>query len=743
MKFKIKLNRIPMIRAILLFIFLFGGNVFSQALIRVNRLWGEVVDNGGNKGITYDASNLNLFADYNAFGCRFQGTEGFFSGYICIATDNWNGNNAVFSPIESDQPSGNIVVPLENYARYANPTYTVTSAGQIATPPSNDLGGATVDPSKCIGTSDQTVTVTNKYSCGITVQRKVLAWSQNLNNNYTIFDLTFENDTNITFNNFYVFLHSGEYPFVSADGNSPAVAAVDQYATTPRKWYHYYGARTTDSLRVYYYYSSDDPESPGDRIGQPLTAQTVNGKRGRLLDYSYTFVATLHASAQPYTPSASYSGSIDPNDVDDVNQPSVTTVANMQNVLNLPLFSSSYNPVGGDADKYYQLLSGSSSLSSEDMTGSDVRPGHHRKNFDEGGKNAPGGEPGVSPLVNSFESMITSYGPYTFEPGQRIRIVTATGIAGMSRDKATQVGEAWYADTKNNTSTLSDPPNIPDARTGYFPSNFVFPDGATETDKKKDRWVSTGVDSIHITVSKAKWNFMHNYEIPTTPPPPTNLSVTGTGAGVKLEWSDPAAEGTPNFLGYRVMKKLGRDDTTYYHEIFRSDTTDNKNTNSFTDSRIRVGAFYYYYVQAMVKVPVTDNDAYPSERGKTIYSGRVYFYNNSEVIGQGLVNETGDLDKIAIVPNPFNWKDPNLRGYNITNPANLQIAFFELPKRVTIRIFTEAGSLVKTIEHSGDFGNEYWNMTNEYGQTIASGIYIVLFQTPDGGTSFQKLVVAR
>ena len=145
----------------------------------------------------------------------------------------------------------------------------------------------------------------------------------------------------------------------------------------------------------------------------------------------------------------------------------------------------------------------------------------------------------------------------------------------------------------------------------------------------------------------------------------------------------------------------------------------------------------------MVKVPVTDNDAYPSERGKTIYSGRVYFYNNSEVIGQGLVNETGDLDKIAIVPNPFNWKDPNLRGYNITNPANLQIAFFELPKRVTIRIFTEAGSLVKTIEHSGDFGNEYWNMTNEYGQTIASGIYIVLFQTPDGGTSFQKLVVAR
>ncbi len=739
MKIIKKINQTPVIRAALLIIFICAGNVFSQALVRVNRLWGEVTENGGNKGVNYTNGDLNLFADYNAFGCRFQGTEGYFSGFVCIATDNWNGNQAVFSPIDKSQPNGKVVSPLTNYARYADPNYTIISEGQTTTPPANDLGGATVDPSNCIGTSDQTISVTNKYPNGVTVQRKVLAWGQRLDNNYSIIDLTFSNDTNITFTNFYVFLHSGEYPLVKADGNNPSVAAVDQYANsnTPRKWYHYYGAKTTDSLRVYYFYSSDDPENTGDRIGQPLTVQG-----GRLLDYNYTFVATLHASAAPYNPSGTMVNNVDQNDQNDMNQPTLTTVANMQNTLNLGLFNSTYDPTGTDASNYYKLIAGIN-LVGDQMTGADVRPGNHEVNADNTGKVAPGGEAGVSPLVNTFESMITCYGPYTFAPGQKIRIVTATGIAGISREKATEVGEKWYADTKNGTNTLTDPPNLPDAVKGFYPDNFAFPEGATETDKKKDRWVSTGIDSVHLTVSKAKWNFTHDYQAPVTPPPPSVFTISGTGEGIVLDWSDAAAEAMQNFVGYRVMKKLGNTDTTYYQEVFRSDTTNDKNTSTFTDTKVRVGAFYYYYVQAIARVPAGDANAYPRERGRLIYSGRVYFYNTSEVKGPSFVNSEGNLDKIAMVPNPFNWNDPLLRSYGFSNPSNLQITFYELPKRVTIKIYTESGNLVNTIEHDQDSGSNSWNMTNQNGQTIASGVYVVLFQTPDGGTSFQKLVVVR
>ena len=565
----------------------------------------------------------------------------------------------------------------------------------------------------------------------------MLAWEENLNNNYSVIDLTFTNDASITFTNFYVFLHYGEYPLQEADGTNPSIAAADKYASNaPRKWYHYYGAKTSDTLRIFYNYSSDDPEDAGDRMGQPLTVQG-----GRLLDYDFTFTATLHASVQPYTPSGIMVNNIDQNDKDTLDQPSVTTVANMQNVLNIPQFSSSYDPTSNFGVQYYQLLNGTR-LAGEDMTGADVRPGHHRSNLDEQGKNAPGGEAGISALSNSFESMIESYGPYTFAPGQQIRIVTITGIAGMSRDKAVQVGEQWNNDTKNGTNTLSDPPNLPNPTTGYFPANFVFPENATETDKKKDRWVSTGIDSMNLTVSRAKWNFQHNYQAPATPPPPTSLTVSGTGRGIVLQWSDIAAQSDANFVGYRVMRKLGSTDTTYYKEVFRSDTTADRNINTFTDPNVKVGAFYYYYVQAMETVS-NDPYIYPADRGKIIYSGRVYFYNNTQVIPVALVNSSGDLNKIAIVPNPFNFNDPNLQSYGITNPTNLQITFFELPHAITIKIFTESGNLVTTINHNGDYGSENWNMTNDNGQTIASGIYVVVFQKPDGAVSFQKLIVAR
>lgn len=732
----INTNRMIILRIILLFTFFIVSNINAQdPFIRVNRHWGGVAADGNNKGITYNNTNLLLFADYGAYGCRFQGTEGFFGGFITVGMDNWNSKPAAFSSRGKDIPNGKIVVPLTNYARYDNPTFTVTSAGKTTTPPKNDLGGGIkIDPSKCIGTSDQSVVVTNGFSCGVEVEKKVLAWSQQYHDNYAIIDMTFTNKSTQTFTNFYVFLHDGEYPLQRADGSNPGVAAVDQFANgnSPRKWFHYYGAKISDSLRIWYNYSSDDPENAGDRIGQPLTQQG-----GRLLDKDYTIMATLHASEKPYTPSGNMINNIDANDKDDMNQPKVSTVANMQNNLNLPLFSVTYDPVV-DGPAYYNLMNGQT-LASEDMTGADVRPGHHRKNIDEMGKPAPGGENAISAFSNSFESMIKAYGPYTFAPNQQIRIVKLTGTAGISREKAIEVGKKWYADTKTGTTTLTDPkPNSP---TGSFPSNFVFPAGATETDKKKDKWVSTGIDSVHMTVSRAKYNFMKGYKAPTTPPPPTSLTLTGTSAGITLQWADAAAEALPNFAGYRIMKKIGDRDTTYYQEIYRSNSSDKAATHTYTDTQVRVAASHFYYVQSMGTISANDLNAHPTERGKIIYSPRVYFYNNTAVNGEAKLGN--ELEKITIVPNPFNWNDPNIRGYGWTNPSNLQISFYELPKTVTIRIFTEYGDLIRTIEHDQDSGFNKWNMTNEKGQTIASGIYIVVFQTPDGAVSYQKLVVAR
>lgn len=728
---------VSMVVSIVLLVF----NLRAQtAYIRCNKFWGGINANGQNSAITYSAADLNTFADYGAVGLRLNGTESNLGGYVVVACKDWvdPATNtlipyAVFPPVHQGFANGKVVTPMKNYVRYASPVdsvYYQSTKYKLTAP--NFGSGATVDPSNCIGTSDQTITVTNEYYCGVQVTRKVLAWSQQYHDNYVITDLTFTNVSSDTLHDFYIFFQDGIYYIARADGTTPSIAAVDQYYNnnTPRRWYHYYGSRVTDTLRIFYVYSSDDPEKPGDNMGQPLTQQ-----QGRLLDKDFWFTATLHASQAPYTPTPSYSGPIDPNDVDDMNQPSVTTVANIQNVLSLPLFSNSFNI---NSEAYYRLISGQT-LASENMTGAGVRPGNHRVNLDELGKSAPGGEPGISSLANSFESYCYSYGPYTFAPGQQIRIVRASGIAGISRELAAEVGRKWLNDKTNGTTTLTDPPNLPDPEKGYFPSNFKFPDDATDVDKKKDRWISLGIKELHETVSRAKWNFLKNYSIPATPAPPPQVVVKPTVGGVSVYWSASPVESDPNFVGYRVWKKVSTYDTVFYKIVYEG--TD----HSFYDTNVRVSAKTYYYVQAGVRISDTDPNASPWERGQVIWSSRFWTYNTATAgtNSETFPNVANDLDKIVIVPNPFNYRDPNLPGYNIQTPKNLAISFYNLPPVCTIKIYTEYGDLVKTIEHNRFSGNETWKMVNERGQAIASGIYIVVFQTPDGGFSYQKLVVAR
>jgi len=720
----------------------------NNAIIKVNKFWGAVNEIGAGVSAGPIIINNDYFADYNVYAERASGNESFFGGYITVATTNWTDPSsnliakAVFPPINNLMTLGNVVTPLENYIRYGNIDYQIFNSddGSYVAQPNIDFGyNQVVDPSQCIGTSDQSVTVTNEYACGVQVQRKVLAWSQQNHDNYAILDLTFTNISNNTLENFYIFMQGSDTYETRADGQDPSIAAVDEYANNnaPRSWFHYYGAGTSDSLRVFYQYSSDDPENAGavtDRYGQPLTLQG-----GRLLDKDFFFMSVLHASQQPYSPTASYSGPIDPNDADDMNQPSVTTVAYLTGI-NLPVFTSAFNP---DNPDYYDFISGQT-LASEDTVGPNIRPGHHRKNLDELGIVAPGGQVGIGPLANTFEAMVFSYGPYTFSPGQQIRIVIASGYAGISREAAAEIGEKWLADRNNGTSTLQDPPGIPNPRTGYFPDNFAFPTEAQEYDLRKDRWFSTGIDSVHKTVSRAKYNFLTNYNVPVTPSPPSAVSILGTGEGIELEWEASEAESSPNFQGYRIWRKVSTTDTTFYELVTTTDPNDLASIHNFTDNNIAFGAEYFYYIQAGIKIDENDINAHPSERGTTIWSARVWFVNTRNVQGERAPGD--DLAGIVMAPNPFNSDDPNVESYNWTQPDNLRVLFFNLPVTVTIRIFTETGDLVKTIYHDKSVvlaGSNEWNLSNESGQTVASGIYIVVFEAPDGAVSFQKLIVVR
>jgi hypothetical protein len=81
------------------------------------------------------------------------------------------------------------------------------------------------------------------------------------------------------------------------------------------------------------------------------------------------------------------------------------------------------------------------------------------------------------------------------------------------------------------------------------------------------------------------------------------------------------------------------------------------------------------------------------------------------------------FENLRIVPNPFHIKSKSLQ-FN----AQDRLAFYGIPGFCTIRIYTERGDLVKTIDHQDGSGDELWNSITEARQLVVSGLYIAHFE---------------
>ena len=463
-------------------------------------------------------------------------------------------------------------------------------------------------------------------------------------------------------------------------------------------------------------------------MGSPITTQD-----GRLFTHEMHFFAVLHASGAPYVNDA--------DDADDFLQPKVT------DVYSRPLVGLTSEEGNSTADrpKMFDYVAGYSATLNP-MEGAFEGTFHQKNNDEFGIDDWAGALPGLG-NTSTFHSRYASFGPYAeFHDGEKLHFIYVSGFAELGLKKAKELGEKYIA------GTLEEPPNLPDARTGYFPSNFDFPT-ADEQDLRKDRWLSTVVDSVHTIVSKAKWNYNHNWQVPMAPEPP-NMWVQGTGEGVEIRWAAPEAEMDANFDGYRIMRRVGRADTIFY-EVVKRFTTDELtpetinigdtqfNGYKYVDTNVLFGAQVFYYVQSGVKVADDDMDAYPTTRGKVVWSGRVWGTSRLHVSPERPIG--AQLTDIRIVPNPYNISDPILLSYGLNADDPRQITFYNLPSVVTIKIFTESGDLIKSISHAplSKSGSLNWNMLTDNQQAISSGVYIAVFETPEGEVAYQKFIVVR
>jgi len=95
-----------------------------------------------------------------------------------------------------------------------------------------------------------------------------------------------------------------------------------------------------------------------------------------------------------------------------------------------------------------------------------------------------------------------------------------------------------------------------------------------------------------------------------------------------------------------------------------------------------------------------------------------------------------DVKKINVYPNPY-------FGANVEERRTLQhfVRFTHLPPTATIRIYTLAGELVRTIEHINQTQYEEWNLLNDYDIPVASGMYIVHVDCGKLGEKILKLAL--
>ena len=96
---------------------------------------------------------------------------------------------------------------------------------------------------------------------------------------------------------------------------------------------------------------------------------------------------------------------------------------------------------------------------------------------------------------------------------------------------------------------------------------------------------------------------------------------------------------------------------------------------------------------------------------------------------------------VRIVPNPFNISaSSSIRFPDQTD----KLAFFNIPGRCTIEIYTELGELVDTIDHTDGSGDEIWDHTTSSRQVIVSGLYIaVITDTETSERAIKKFVIIR
>ncbi len=312
-------------------------------------------------------------------------------------------------------------------------------------------------------------------------------------------------------------------------------------------------------------------------------------------------------------------------------------------------------------------------------------------------------------------SKADGYGPYTMEPGDTVRIVVAEAVAGLSREASEYIGNQYKRSDADDDFEIE------------------YEVGGETHSMTKNEWVFTGRDSLFQTFERAHANFQSGYDIPRPPRPPNLFEVNSGGDGIFMEWEYTAND---NIEGFEIYRAEGRSDSTYYriHQAGpgERDFVDDDTNPIGGPTR---GRDYYYYITALGSE--ADNDGSGMTPDGALRSSRYYTQTYDPARLQRPAGTT--MDEIAIAPNPYSRSSASqLR----LQDRGDRVAFYDVPAEARIRIYTEVGELVDDFVHDDGSGDAFWDLTTQHDQKISSGVYIIVFENLQTGEQTTRKFVA-
>ncbi|MDA0986464.1 MAG: hypothetical protein O3A55_02520 [Bacteroidetes bacterium] len=228
-----------------------------------------------------------------------------------------------------------------------------------------------------------------------------------------------------------------------------------------------------------------------------------------------------------------------------------------------------------------------------------------------------------------------------------------------------------------------------------------------------------------------------------------------------MEWNDSVyTNTTPKTYVGRGSIDGKWDPTTYtdgakeYLVIFNSDYNPNstfyKNSkNDSTQSLDLLGELDQLDVLYIIQIKKLEtastfsaNDKFIITPNYRLNSSRTFNFLTTAPVSNNLDTMKSELNKINVYPNPY-FAHNNRE----TSPLQRMVTFTKLPKaqKLYLNIYNLAGELVKTLTDANvtDQGTANWDLRNENGLPVASGMYLIHINIDGVGMRIMKLAIIQ